>query len=66
MLPSGAPMERDARLQRLFYLLLRVPSKGALPSGSPTGSLWREIFRLQSHWSISSFMSARAPQKEPS
>jgi hypothetical protein len=33
--PSGAPMERDARLQDIFYLASRVPSKGALPPGSP-------------------------------
>ena len=29
--PNGAAMERDARLQRLFYVSFRVPSKGALP-----------------------------------
>jgi len=28
-------MERDARLQNLFYITFRVPSKGALPPGSP-------------------------------
>jgi len=28
---SGAPMERDALLQSLFYLSFQVPSKGALP-----------------------------------
>jgi len=27
-------MERDARLQSLFYISFRVPSKGALPPGS--------------------------------
>jgi len=32
--PCGAPMERDARLQRLFYISFRVPSKGTLPPGS--------------------------------
>jgi len=32
--PNGAPMERDARLQSLFYISFRVPSKGALPLGS--------------------------------
>jgi hypothetical protein len=29
--PDGAPMEKDAHLQSLFYLSSRVPSKGALP-----------------------------------
>jgi hypothetical protein len=33
--PLGAPIERDAHPQSLFYILLRVPSKGALPSQSP-------------------------------
>jgi len=28
------PMERDARLQSLFYISFRVSSKGALPPGS--------------------------------
>jgi hypothetical protein len=32
--PNGAPMKRDARLQSLFYISFRVPSKGALPPGS--------------------------------
>jgi len=32
--PNGAPMERDARLQSLFYISIRVPSKGTLPPGS--------------------------------
>ena len=32
--PSGAPTERDARLQSLFYISFMVPSKGALPPGS--------------------------------
>jgi len=27
-------MERDARLQNLFYIPFRVPNKGALPPGS--------------------------------
>jgi len=27
-------MERGARLQNLFYISFRVPSKGALPPGS--------------------------------
>jgi len=27
-------MKRDARLQSLFYISFRVPSKGALPPGS--------------------------------
>jgi len=31
--PSGAPMERDAHLQSIFYLSSRIPSKGALPPG---------------------------------
>jgi hypothetical protein len=30
---SGAPIERDACLQRIFYISFRVPSKGALPPG---------------------------------
>jgi hypothetical protein len=30
-----APMERDARLQSLFYISSRVPSKGTPPVGSP-------------------------------
>jgi len=37
---SGAPMRRDAHLQSLFYISLRVPSKGSphsrFPSQSPT------------------------------
>ena len=32
--PNGAPMERDACLQSLFYIFFRVPSKEALPPGS--------------------------------
>jgi hypothetical protein len=32
--PNGAPMETDARLQSVFYLSSRVPSKGPLPPGS--------------------------------
>jgi hypothetical protein len=32
--PSGAPVERDARLQSFSYLSFSVPSKGALPPGS--------------------------------
>jgi hypothetical protein len=32
--PKGAPMETDARLQRLFDLYFRVPSKGVLSPGS--------------------------------
>ena len=31
--PNGAPMERDAHLQSLFYLSSRIPSMGALPPG---------------------------------
>jgi len=31
--PNGAPIERDANLQR-FYISFRVPSKEALPLGS--------------------------------
>jgi hypothetical protein len=31
---NGAPMERDAHLQSLFYVFIRVPSKGVLPPGS--------------------------------
>ena len=31
---NGVPMERDARLQSLFYISFRVPSKEALPPGS--------------------------------
>jgi len=29
--PNGAPTERDACLQSLFYISFRVPNKGALP-----------------------------------
>jgi len=32
--PVGPHMERDARLQSLFYLSSRVPSKGAVPPSS--------------------------------
>jgi len=32
--PDGAPMERDACLQNLFYISFRVPSREALPPGS--------------------------------
>ena len=32
--PNGAPMKRHARLQSLFYISFRAPSKGALPSDS--------------------------------
>jgi len=32
--PQRALRERDARLQSLFYIPFRVPSKEALPSGS--------------------------------
>ena len=31
-----------------------------------TGSLWREMLRLQSHWFIHSFMSVGVPKKKPS
>ena len=36
---SGAPMERDARLQSLFYIFSRVPSNEVLPPGSPHKAL---------------------------
>ena len=32
--PNGAPMERDARLQSLFYTSFRVSGKGVFPPGS--------------------------------
>jgi len=48
-----------------IHLSLRVPRKGAPPC-SLTGSLWTEILRHQSHWSIYSCMSVGVPKKEPS
>ena len=30
---------------------------------SPTGSLWREIFRLQTQWFINSFIAVGVPKK---
>jgi len=41
--PNGDPMERDTRLQSLFYISFRVPSKGApTPSWFPSQSSHRE------------------------
>ena len=34
---SGAPMETDAHTRALLIISFRVPSKGALPPGSPHG-----------------------------
>ena len=44
--PIGARVERDARLQGLFYISFRVPSKGALPSQN--SHIERETLHLQS------------------
>jgi len=41
-------MERDARLQILFYISFRVPNKGALLPGSLTELTLREMLHLQS------------------
>ena len=48
-----------------IHLSLRVPGKEAPPC-SLTGSLWTDILRHQSHWSICLCMSARVPKKESS
>jgi hypothetical protein len=45
--PIGAPIERDAHLQSLFYILLRVPSKGALPSQSPSTRALLQVPQLE-------------------
>jgi len=45
---------------------LNVPGKGAPLHVSPTGSVWREILRLQCQWFIHSFISVGVPKKEPS
>jgi hypothetical protein len=45
-----------------IHLSLRVPSKGSPPC-SPTGSLWRGILCLQSHWSIHLCLP-ESPKKE--
>jgi len=68
MLPNGAPTEKDTRIQNLHPIPWKFvfPSESPVrepPPCSPTVSLWREILRLQSHWSIYSFMSARVPKK---
>jgi len=47
--PEGSPMERDARLQSIFYLSFRVPSKGALPPRSPHRTPI-ETDALLKHW----------------
>jgi hypothetical protein len=44
---------------------LKVPSKGAPLHVPSTGSLWREMLRLQSHWFIHSFRSVGVSKKEP-
>jgi hypothetical protein len=41
-------MERDAQLQRLFYISFRVPSKGTLPPKFPSQSFHREMLHLHS------------------
>ena len=69
--PNGTPTERHPSTEPStsyhlkIHLSLRVPLKGAPPC-SLTGSLWTEILRHQSHWSIYSCMSAGVPKKEPS
>jgi len=40
--PCGAPIERDARLQILFYVSSRFPSNEVPPPGSPSQSSLRE------------------------
>ena len=72
--PQRGPYGEKYPLTGHFYLsfnisLLIFPSESPVrepPPSSPTGSLWREILRLQSHWSIYTFMSARVLKKEPS
>jgi len=70
--PNGTAMEGDNCLQNLLHPVswkFNFPSESPVrepPPSSPTGSLWREILRLQSHWSIYTFMSARVLKKEPS
>jgi hypothetical protein len=43
---------------------LKVTGKGAHLHVPPTGSLWREMLRLQSQWFIHSFISVGVPKKE--
>ena len=72
--PNGTPTERERDIP-LQNLLHPIPQKFIFPSESPvllpppcslTVSLWTEILCHQSHWSISSYMSARVTKKEPS
>ena len=63
--PSGAPMERDARLQSLVYVSCRVPSKGARLQIPLTERPWREMLRFQSPPTISEFPVNGLPPPPP-
>jgi len=67
--PTGL-LRRETLLYRTFYIpspenssCPQSPQVREPPPCSPTGSLWRKIFRHQSHCSIYSYMSARVPKK---
>ena len=45
---------------------LKVTGNGAPLHVPPTGSLWREMLRLHSHWFIHSFISVGVPKTKPS
>jgi len=44
---------------------LKVPVNGAPIHVPPTGSLWRKMLPLQSHWFIHSFISVGVPKTKP-
>ena len=64
--PKRASEERDARLQNLLYLSLKVPGKCPPPPCPPSGSLWREKPHLQGQLLIHLFIYCGVPNKEPS
>jgi len=45
---------------------LKIPGNGAPLHVPPAGSLWREMFCVQSQWFIHSFIFIGVPKKEPS
>jgi len=46
--------------------ILKFPSKGFPLHVPPTGPIWREMLRLQSHWFVHSFISVAVSKNEPS
>ena len=65
--PNG-PLQQEVPVSRIFFYTFpsKSPVNGPPPPRSPSGSLWREKFHLQSQWLIHSFISGPAPNKEPS